>query len=477
MEGPEPAEQEDDSLPSVTVVIACRNEPLEVVQMTLSSALNLRYPRHKLAFIIADNSDEHHPDFLALCGDVEARQRRGEPIEMLHRYGTQGFKAGNLDMAVQAARSDLLLFLDVDNTVPDDLLLAHAAPLWLDRESAYRQCFHIASNGHVNLLAATAASAIGWSKYHDLSLSLFSGWSLFQGHACLWKRQVLLNVAPLSQYLKGKGILTEDLSITMQVARTGLLGQTYRSPTAFWVPHALEDMEKMIGRWSLGVLQCYIKNRQSILDRAMGYKSAGGYAALWYRLWRSHFAWVLPVLALLLPFSWGGSGVIACLWVVTGLLPSLLIMGCKDDANIARVRPGCMELLRLHLLFLFQAWSVFRGVISCVAPGPSGWSQTPKLAPGQTRQHSWLNRYGRFGLPLLFSFLVAGFSLAWKGLLFREPLLSPATLPALYLSGGVVAAIVLFALPRQAPASSVLRQRLLPSWMGCSAGSSSRQQG
>lgn len=170
---PEP----EDALPSVTAVIACRNEPFEVVQMALRSVFSLKYPERKLSFIIADNSDEDHPGFLALRREVEARQCRGEPIELLHRRGTRGFKAGNLDMTLQVACGYLLLILDADSTVHESLLLAHASRLWRNHDVAYLQCFQLVSNGHISLVAATATSVVGYHKYHDLSLAAFTGWS------------------------------------------------------------------------------------------------------------------------------------------------------------------------------------------------------------------------------------------------------------------------------------------------------------
>lgn len=461
----ETAEQEE-RLPSVTVVIACRNEPFDVVQMTLRSAMRLQYPRHKLAFLLADNSDEDHPDFQALRREVEARQRRGEPIAMLHRRGTRGYKARNLDLALQATRTDLLLVLDVDNTVPEDLLLVHAAPLWRDPKCSFIQCLQIACNGHANLVAATGASIVQYGKQQDLALATFSGWSFFQGHACLWKREDLLKVAPISRFFKGASILTEDLHITFQASKLGLSGRTRWSPSAFWVPTELASLDKMLGRWYMGMLQSYAKDILPILSRSMGYGEVGGYAALWYRLWQPSALWLLPILNVLLPFSTGGAWLLVGLWALTGPLPPLLVMGLRADANVGGVRSGPGDLLRQHLLVLFQAWWHSRAVLLFSSGRSVGWSPTPKAAAEHDAIFSWRDHCGRFQAALLTSLLAPGLTLAWKGLLWGEPLLSPATLLALYLSGGLLAAILLFASPYPAPASYTIERRPLPPWMG-----------
>jgi hypothetical protein len=242
-QGAQSAEQEAD-LPSVTVVIACRNEPVEVVLMTLRSAQQLRYPRSKLSVVIADNSNEDHPGYVALCREVEARKCRGESIKILHRNSTRGFKAGHLDMAVQASDSDLMLFLDVDNSVPEDLLLNNAGALWRDPGRSYCQFFKFVCNGHESLVAAAAKTSLGYSAYSELALATYCDWSFFQGHACLWKCRDLLRISPLGQVFRGGDILAEDLYMSFCASRLGLFGRTERIPSAYWAPARLEDFEK-----------------------------------------------------------------------------------------------------------------------------------------------------------------------------------------------------------------------------------------
>jgi len=53
--GPTPYSMDDPDLPRVTVQIAIRAEPFEVVRMTLDSALALRYPADRLEIQVIDN--------------------------------------------------------------------------------------------------------------------------------------------------------------------------------------------------------------------------------------------------------------------------------------------------------------------------------------------------------------------------------------------------------------------------------------
>ena len=459
------SDQLQADLPSVTVVIACRNEPVDVVLMTLRSAQQMSYPRSKLDILIADNSDEDHPDYLALCREVEARQGRGESVGMLHRNSTRGFKAGNLDMALQASRGDLILFLDVDNSVPGDLLLAHAAPLWRDPDCSYLQFFKFVCNGHQSLVAAAAATSLGYSVYWDLALAAYGDWSFFQGHACLWKCRDLLKIVPLSQSFRGDGILTEDLYMSFRASRLGLFGRTQWIPSAYWAPIRLEDFEKMIGRWSQGTLQSYFKDWRHILFRAMGYDRFDRYACLWYRVWQYHIMWLLPLVALLLPFSHSGAWMITGVWVLTCLLLPLLVMGLKGDADICGKRSSPIDLLRLHLLESFRAWSNFRGLILFLFAMRPAWALTPKASAECARHSSLLGVLPRFRGALGFSLLASGLALGSRSLMSQSPL-SPAALPILYFSCSVLLAVFVFAPSRPAPAGYVKRQRDWPAWMG-----------
>ena len=317
------------------------------------------------------------------------------------------------------------------------------------------------------LFLATACTMIWRSQ--NMPIGRF-----FQGHASTWKRWALLQVAPVSRYLNGKSILTEDLYVSFRASRFGLHGRTDETPSAYWAPSDLDGFEKMLVRWGIGVLHCYAKDVQCILSRSMGYQDAGKIVALWYRFWQPWIVWSIPVLAVLLPFSPGGAWLIAALWGLLCLLPPLLVLGLKTDASVGGVNSSPLDLLRQHLLYLFQAWSHCFACILFVSGAHAGWTPTPKAATAHPSSCSWLDVGSRFVLPLLCAFLVPGLALLWKSRLFGEPLLSPATLPLIYLSIGILIAIVLFAPRRRAPVSWACRQPLLPSWMGGPAVSTSR---
>lgn len=68
------------AIPSVAVVVPCRNELIEVVRLTIESVLDLEYPNRKLTVIISDNSDDGHTELKHLSLYIKGLQARGKNI-------------------------------------------------------------------------------------------------------------------------------------------------------------------------------------------------------------------------------------------------------------------------------------------------------------------------------------------------------------------------------------------------------------
>lgn len=86
-------------------------------------------------------------------------------------------------MALKAASTDLLFLLDVDNSVPEDVLWLNEGAFWREPEIAYLQFMKFVCNGHSSLVAWTAAITLGCANNSDLALSSYGDWS-FSG-TCL----------------------------------------------------------------------------------------------------------------------------------------------------------------------------------------------------------------------------------------------------------------------------------------------------
>jgi poly-beta-1,6-N-acetyl-D-glucosamine synthase len=108
-----PAEGSDDTLPTVTVVIAAYNEE-RVIRDKLLNTLSLDYPANRLQIVVAaDGSSDTTRDIAAGFAD------RG--VRVLHQPQRRG-KTAALNRAVAAAGGDIVLFSDANNQFNTDAI-------------------------------------------------------------------------------------------------------------------------------------------------------------------------------------------------------------------------------------------------------------------------------------------------------------------------------------------------------------------
>jgi len=137
----------DEDLPSVTVQIPVRNEPIEIVATTIQSVMSLDYPKSKLKIQIIDNSETMLPITVAYDAEndygpykitngydqlksyfqsPEIRDylaRHGpESIVLIHRDSRAGGKAGNLNLGIRQTTSPYIFQLDSDSAVKQEAL-------------------------------------------------------------------------------------------------------------------------------------------------------------------------------------------------------------------------------------------------------------------------------------------------------------------------------------------------------------------
>jgi hypothetical protein len=196
----------------------------------------------------------------------------------------------------------------------------------------------------------------------------------------------------------------------------------------------------------------------------MGYERSEEYLCLWFRAWQGHIMWLLPILALLLPFSCFGAWLVTGIWAMTFLILPALVMGFKGEADIRSARSGPTDLFRLHLLEGFRSWSNFRGLMLFLFCTRSTWAQTPKASAGPAEKLSFLGVFAHFKGALGFSLLAPVLALESRSLLGQLPL-SPAALPILYFSVVLLVSVLIFAPSHPAPNDHVKCQRELPPWM------------
>src|SRR5207248_1420111 len=105
--------------PPIAIQVPCYNEPFEVVERTLRSLAELRYP--KLLVQVVDNNTPYEKVWRPL---QELCQKLGPRFEFIHLENWPGFKAGALNEATRrlGAEYEVISIIDADYVVEPDFL-------------------------------------------------------------------------------------------------------------------------------------------------------------------------------------------------------------------------------------------------------------------------------------------------------------------------------------------------------------------
>jgi len=231
---------DDVSLPSVTVQVAIRHEPFPLLKRTIDNLLALNYPRALLEIQIIDNSDtaDAYREVKAYC-DLQG-------VSFIHRDGTEGYKARNLNIGLNHARGDFLLILDADSMVEPETLLKMLPYFQADPKLAYIQLRAHAANESLNLLTRTLALGIrATQKVHDL-LDRY-GFARFDGRNGIIRRQALLDIGNWPE------MVSEDFVASIRMRLLGYHGRfIYDIETTEDVPENFTEFIKQRRKWSFG---------------------------------------------------------------------------------------------------------------------------------------------------------------------------------------------------------------------------------
>lgn len=400
-----------DELPSVSVVVPCRNEPLAVVRLTIESVLKLEYPKRKLSLVVTDNSDDDHGELRGLCQYIHQLTSVGVNVSLLHRRGTEGFKAGNLDHALKEISADLVLFLDVDNSIPADSLISHVGAFDKEGELAFLQFYNVPVSQPLGRVPSATANLLERIKFEEFIRADLGGWPMFQGHNCIWRTSALKQIAPLSRTLCGKSLLVEDMHMTLRANRLGMHGRMVWSPAAFWSPLRLVDLESMLVRWCYGTIQVLLKEFTFLLSRCHGTLPLCEYMDLWDRLIGSRAKALFPFILILLP-KWGkGSEALVACWAFIFLIETVISITPArpdDDApHVPRLHPS--KLFDIFLLSQFARWCDLRAMAELLTSRRKRWVPTSKVAASDQSENQQVptsfgetkrRPFGSLGYPL-----------------------------------------------------------------------------
>jgi cellulose synthase/poly-beta-1,6-N-acetylglucosamine synthase-like glycosyltransferase len=186
----------ENQLPLTIIQVPGRNEPFEEVVRSIDSALALKYPAERIRVQHLDNSDDDRWKMIA-------EKYRADPrVEVIHRDGTQGFKAGNLNLGLERLnqrvlgnpRNILIGLLDTGDIFAPESVRLMATEFVHDDRLAFVQSLTRVANPHDTVITKVESYVTEASRRFYFAMQNTFGMPLLDGHHVLIRLEALLDV-------------------------------------------------------------------------------------------------------------------------------------------------------------------------------------------------------------------------------------------------------------------------------------------
>ncbi|SFP13378.1 cellulose synthase (UDP-forming) [Geodermatophilus dictyosporus] len=415
----------EDPDPTVTVLVATYNEPLEVLLPTVAAVLAMDGPHETW---VLDDSDR--PEVADMCLALGARY----VTRPVHDHA----KAGNLNAALAHVTTDLVAVFDADH-VPEPDFLTRTKPYFTDPRLALVQTpqdfYNVESFEHFRHGTALHEESLFYRVIQAGKHN--AGAAFWCGTNALLRVEALRSVGGVATET-----LTEDFHTTVRLHRAGWRtayhNEVLASGLAAGTPDAFYAQRRRWGRGAMQVVRLRADN--PVLGRGLTLAQRLSYLyslSAWFDSWRTLGLAVLPVAVVVT----GLFPVDAPPWLFLGLAGSSFLLQQVATTLLGR------GFARLHWSLLFDVVrlpSNLAATLSLVRRGTGTFAVTAKGRTGDARARARVPAV----LVVLLAVLVGGMVYAGLSLAGLTPtryvLTGTAVVPVLWLgvTAGLVAAAV-----------------------------------
>lgn len=239
---------ETNDWPSIDILIACYNEPTELIQKSINACLYLNYKdKTKINIVVCD--DKRRDDLKELAFKMH--------VQYITRLTNQHAKAGNLNNALHFSYGDLILTLDADMIVHPDFLLK-TVPFFVDNQKmGFVQTPHRFYNADTFQYNMFAEASIP-NEQDFFHTTIQNGRSkmnavIYAGSNTLISRKALKETGGFET-----GSITEDIATGIKLQSQGYQSVFVNEVLAVGLaPFNIKDLFTQRVRWALGTLQTF----------------------------------------------------------------------------------------------------------------------------------------------------------------------------------------------------------------------------
>lgn len=377
-----PTEQQD-SLPTVDVLITSYDEDPDLIETTLLATRSIAYPQHKLQIYLLDDGGTLASRFSSdPVKRASAQQRHNTLIQIcyaaratyLTRIVNEHAKSGNLNSALRQSTGEFVLVLDADH-IPTVDILEKTVPLMLrDKKLFLVQTPHYFVTPDPverNLQTFHQMPSENEMFYSVIQPGLdFWDSSIFCGSAALLRRSHLERIDGFAS-----DTVTEDAETSLKLHNLGLRSAYVSTPvTAGLQPGTFVDFVRQRVRWAQGMTQIFMLHNPLFMSGLQPWQRLSYLNALLF--WFFGFARLVFILAPSAYLIFGWKIYDANLpQVLAFTLPHIIASWIITDLLFGRHRWPFISELYEYMLSIFTTFAVFKTIIN---PRSPHFTVTPK---------------------------------------------------------------------------------------------------
>lgn len=234
--------------PSVDIFICTYNESENILQETITGCKNIKYKNKKIYLL----DDGNRPAIKQLAADLG--------INYITRDSNEGFKAGNINNAVNHTDSELIACFDADH-VPVSTFLLELVDYFKDRNTGIVQT----PQHFMNPDPFQKNLKVGKPQANEQDLFFrviqpgLAKWNsaICAGTNFIIRREPLLKIGGLPH-----NTVTEDMDLGLRLRNLGLMVRYHNKPLAVGLaPETFKDYLSQRLRWAAGTIQIFLFNR------------------------------------------------------------------------------------------------------------------------------------------------------------------------------------------------------------------------
>ncbi len=361
--------------PSVSVLVACKNEEAVVANLT-TSLLALDYPPDLIQLIVVNDGSTDHTG--AILDEAAARDSRLHPLH--RRPGAGGGKSGALNEGLSSATGEIVIIFDADHRPRPDVVRRHVRHFSDPAVGAVQGRCEIANGGDSPLATLVAVDYLAGYLVNEYGRQAVFHLPAYGGANCAVRATMLRSLGGWNPRS-----VTEDTDLTLRLLLSG--ARVRYDVTAVDEEEGVVTFDHYWSqryRWARGHQQVWRDYRRAVWRSERLTRSEKLETTMF--LYAFHLP-VLSMLGMLFLLAWFGGIVtpVGSSWLF--VFTTLLFLGPLTEVGGGLILARADRRLALSLVWFLPLFFVSMAVsakawIDGIAGRPYAWVKTQRAADG-----------------------------------------------------------------------------------------------